>query len=152
MIFLPNFRNSVSQILEFYKSIKQILIFAYISVFSQSEKFTRVLCSEGLTPGVLISDLGAVHTLSPSRPKEGIHQRHYLLFSRSHKTGTSNERFWQLLWQMGASVFTTYQYRVPYLNSVKNKYILQENVCIEWESDYGVLINNRLQIPTWLRT
>lgn len=47
-------------------------------------------------------------------------------------------------------------YHIPISCSIpqfcKNKYILQENVCIEWESDYGVLINNRLQIPTWLRT
>lgn len=48
-------------------------------------------------------------------------------------------------------------YHIPISCSIpqfckKNKYILQENVCIEWESDYGVLIYNRLQIPTWLRT
>lgn len=118
---LPN-----SRVLQVYQT--DIDLHLYFCIFSKWEVYKSSV-QWGADPGVLISDLGAVHTLSPSRPKEGIHQRHYLLFSRSHKTGTSNERFWQLLWQMGASVFTTYQYRVPYLNSVKKQvYIAGECV------------------------
>lgn len=116
---LPN-----SRILQVYQADFDLRL--HFCIFSKWEVYKSSL-QWGLTPGVLISDLESVHTISPSRPKEGIHQRHYLLFSRSHETGTSNEKFWQLLWQMGPSMFTTYQYRVLFLNSVKNKYILQES-------------------------